>query len=63
MKKVAGAEFKAKSFFFRPTVMSLPMADAGIIPAPHIIREHANSAVLRHKHDNRNIRPSIHVNF
>ena len=57
-----GAKFTAKSFF-RPTVMSQAMADAGLIPAPHIIKDRANTAILRNKHDNLNIRPSAHVTF
>jgi hypothetical protein len=43
--------------------MSLAMADAGVIPAPHIIRDMVNTALLRHKRDNLNIRPSVRVAF
>lgn len=59
---VDGAKFKAASFF-RPTGMSLAMADAGVIPAPHMIRDMTNTALLRHKRDNLNIRPSVRVAF
>jgi hypothetical protein len=62
---VPGATFKAlkASSFFRPTVMSQAMADAGLIPAPHVIRDMTNTATLRHKRDNLNIRPSVRVAF
>ena len=59
---IEGAKFKAASFF-RPTGMSLAMADAGVIPAPHMIRDMTNTALLRHKRDNLNIRPSVRVAF
>ncbi len=61
-KFVKGAKFKARSFF-RPTGMSVAMADAGIIPDVHLVRELTYAATLRHKHDNRNIRPSARVAF
>lgn len=61
-KFVKGAKFKARSFF-RPTGMSVAMADAGIIPDVHLVRDLACTATLRHKHDNRNIRPSARVAF
>ena len=62
---VPGAAFKAlkASSFFRPTVMSEAMAEVGLIPAPHVIRDVTNTAVLRHRRDNLNIRPSIQVAF
>lgn len=65
MKKnstINGATFKASSFF-RPTVMSLAMADAGLIPAPHLVREMSKTALLRNKHDNSGTRPSVQVAF
>lgn len=37
-KRAVGAKF-TRSSFFRPTQMSVAMAHAGIIPAPHIIKE------------------------
>lgn len=62
---VPGATFKAlkASSFFRPTGMSLAMADAGVIPAPHMIRDMVNTALLRHKRDNLNIRRPVRVAF
>ena len=59
---VPGATFKASSFF-RPTGLSAAMSDAGLIPAPHMIRDMTNTAILRHKRDNLNIRPSVRVAF
>jgi hypothetical protein len=59
---VPGAKFKAVKFF-RPTQMSIAMAEAGIIPAPHIIQDRANAALLRQQHDNRNLRPSVPVYY
>ena len=59
---VNGAKFTAKSFF-RPTTMSIAMAEAGLIPAGHLVRELASTAVVRHQHDNRNIRPSLRIAF
>lgn len=62
---VPGATFKRlkASSFFRPTVMSQAMADAGVIPAPHMVRDMSHTALLRHKRDNLNIRPSVRVAF
>ncbi len=62
MNMIKGAQFKARSFF-RPTVMSAAMAEGGVIPGTHVIREMANSALLRHKNDNRDERPSVRVAF
>lgn len=69
-KIVGGAKFKAGGFekpkpksFFRGTTMSIAMAEAGIIPAAHIIAETANTARVRHRNDNKNQRPSAHVAF
>ena len=62
MKKVDGAKFKPATFA-RPTLMSVAMADAGLIPAPHIIMEQSKTGLVRHRNDNRNIRPSIRVAF
>lgn len=62
-KEVQGAKFKKATRFFRPTEMSIAMAEAGIIPAPHIIQDRASYALLRHQHDNRNLRPSVPVYF
>ena len=59
---VNGARFKASSFF-RPTVMSVAMAEAGLIPDVHLVRDLSATARLRHRHDNRNQRPSAHVAF
>ena len=59
---VQGANFKAKkTTYFRGTSMSVAMAAAGIIPAPHLIRENAVEAVVRNKHDNLNQRPSARI--
>jgi hypothetical protein len=57
---IPGARFAGKNLF-RPTAMSLAMACAGIIPAPHIINERANMGLLRHKADTNNVRPSAIV--
>lgn len=69
---IAGAKFKAASFF-RPTAMSAAMAAAGIIPAAHLIRDFKNTGILRHKNDARQhadpvirahgLRPSVQVAF
>lgn len=61
-KFVKGAKFKARSFF-RPTGMSVAMSAAGIIPDVHLVRDLVCTGLLRHKHDNRNIRPSARVAF
>lgn len=61
---VKGAEFKAKkTSYFRGTTMSIAMAKAGIIPAPHMIREMADTALLRSHNDTHNLRPSIQMHF
>ncbi len=61
---VQGAAFKAKKVsYFRGTTMSIAMADAGIIPAPHLIREMADQALVRERHDTFNLRPSIRISF
>lgn len=57
-----GARFKASSFF-RPTTMSIAMAEAGLIPDVHLVRDLSATARLRHRYDNRNQRPSAHVAF
>lgn len=59
---VAGAKFKASSFF-RPTGMGDAMAKAGIIPAAHIVRDFSKTALLRHHHDRMDARPSVRVAF
>lgn len=61
-KTVKGAKFKARSFF-RPTGMSVPLAAAGVIPDVHLVRDLSCTGLLRHKRDNRNIRPSTRVAF
>ena len=61
-KKVDGVKFRPATFS-RPTLMSVAMADAGIIPDAHIIMEQAKTGLLRHRNDNRNIRPSVRVAF
>jgi hypothetical protein len=62
---VKGAEFSAKKkvAFFRPTTMSIAMAAAGIIPAPHLVREFADMALIRSQNDTKNLRPSISLAF
>ena len=59
-KKVDGVKFRPQTFS-RSTLMSVAMADAGLIPAPHIIMEQTKTGLVRHRNDNRNIRPSIRV--
>lgn len=58
-RRVEGAKFTKN--FFRPTTMSVAMAEAGIIPAPHIIQDQKNTAVVRNRNDNFNQRPSIRL--
>lgn len=59
---VNGAKFSGRSFF-RPTAMSAALSEAGAIPAPHLVKELATTARLRHKNDNFNQRPSAYVVF
>lgn len=59
---IKGAKFKAKTFF-RPTTMSAALSAAGVIPDVHLVRDFSCTGLLRHKHDNRNIRPSARVAF
>jgi hypothetical protein len=58
---IKGARF-AKSFF-RPTAMSVALADAGIIPAPHLIQDQKIRLTVRNRNDNFNIRPSISLSL
>lgn len=61
---INGAQFRPKKVsFFRPTAMSVAMAACGIIPAPHLVRELADMALVRQKHDNLNLRPSVRIAF
>lgn len=61
-KIIAGAKVKASSFF-RPTVMSVAMAKAGIIPAPHLVLDLNETGRLRDFHDRKNQRLSAFVAF
>lgn len=59
---VVGAKVKASSFD-RPTTMSVAMAEAGIIPDVHLVRDLAATARVRHRNDTRNVRRSAFVAF
>ena len=62
MATISGASFK-KASFSRPTAMSLALEKAGLIPAQALclVREMAAVAVVKHRNDNKNIRPSLRV--
>lgn len=60
--EVVGARFRARSFF-RPTLMSVALAEAGVIPGTHMVKQLANTAILKHKADRLGVRPSVHVAF
>ena len=63
-KNMPGARFARRGkTFFRPTAMSVAMADAGIIPAPHIVQDTANECLLRQRNDTYNIRLSRRIQF
>lgn len=62
MQNVKGTKFTPRSFR-RATVMSIAMANAGIIPAPHIIMDKVCTATVRNRNDNRNLRKSVTVAF
>lgn len=65
MKKKNTSEKNAPkaAIFYRPTAMSIVMADAGIIPGTHMIRDFRNTALLRHHADKADIRPSVQTAF
>jgi hypothetical protein len=60
--EVKGARFRAQSFF-RPTQMSLALASCGVIPGTHMVKQLANTAILKHKNDRLGLRPSVQVAF
>lgn len=62
INKLNGAKFTPRSFR-RATIMSIAMAEAGIIPAPHIIMDKVCTATVRNRNDNRNQRKSVTVAF
>lgn len=62
LKKVGSAQFTGRSFH-RATVMSVAMANAGIIPAPHIVVDKVCTATIRNRNDNFNQRPSIRLSL
>jgi len=61
-QQVDGAKFKGSSFF-RPTTMSVALAEAGAIPDVHLVRDLCATARVRHRNDNLNIRRSAFVAF
>lgn len=61
-KIIPGAKFKAHSFF-RPAAMSVALNNAGIIPGTHVVRDFPCTALLRHRSDKLNLRPSVNVAF
>lgn len=62
---IPGTKFKEvkKTFFFRPTQLSVAMAKAHIIPDSHLVKELASLALVRQKNDTMNIRPSVQLAF
>ena len=52
-----------KPTLFVPTTMSVAMAAAGVIPGTHLTKMMANTAVVRHRNDNRNQRPSVTISL
>jgi hypothetical protein len=60
---IPGARFAARKNVFRPTTMSLAMAAAGIIPAPHIVNERALTGVVQSKNDPHGLGRSVSVAF
>jgi hypothetical protein len=60
---VQGARFSRGTSFFRPTAMSVALADAGIIPGTHIVKDKAIECVVRQRNDTNNERASRKVLF
>jgi hypothetical protein len=61
--KVPGAVFNKKHSIFRPTAMSVAMAKAGIIPDAHLVKDMADTVLVRQRNDTKNLRPSIQIAF
>ena len=51
------------SSLFRPTVMSIAMADAGVTPEIHLVCDLSATAIVRHRNDNLNQRNSDTLAF
>jgi hypothetical protein len=43
--------------------MSVALSKAGVIPGTHMVKQLANTAILKHKADRLGVRPSVHVAF